>query len=189
MKKFKGFTLIELMIAISILAIILVVGVPSFQLIIQNNRVITNANGLVSALMIARSEAIKRGVDVQVRSISGNANWTTGWSVVTDSDNNNVFSLTPDCIGTNDCEVHRRTGLNGGLTLNAVPNNRALFQFDPRGRLRTSVTLLPDTLVMCDSRGFVPQARAIIVTNTGRGRVLSATDPAADVNGNVNACT
>ena len=188
MKIFKGFTLIELMIAISILAIILVVGVPNYQTTIQNNRVTTNANGLVSAIMIARSEAIKRGVDVQIRSISGNSNWSTGWSVVTDSDNNNVFSVTPDCIGNNDCEVHRRAGLDSGVTLNSVVNNVTLFQFDPRGRLRTAVSN-PDTLVMCDNRGFVPQARAIVVTNTGRSRVVSATDPQADVNGNVNACT
>lgn len=189
MKIFKGFTLIELMIAITILAIILVVGVPSFQTSIQNNRLITNANGLISAMMIARNEAIKRGVDVQIRSISGNANWSTGWAVVTDNNNDNAFSATPDCLGNNDCEVHRSAGLNTGVILNAVANNRTLFQFDPRGRLRTSITLLPDTLVMCDSRGFVAQARAIVITNTGRGRVVSATDPAADVNGNVNACT
>ena len=189
MKKFYGFTLIELMIAISILAIILVVGVPSFRTSIQNNRLTTDANGLMSAIMIARNEAIKRGVDVQVRSASGNANWTTGWSVVSDNNNDGVFSLTPNCIGNNDCEVFTGDGLDGGVTLNSVVNNVALFQFDPRGRLRTSVALLPDTLVMCDTRGFVTQARAIVITNTGRSRVVSATDSEADVNGNVNSCT
>ena len=188
MEKFKGFTLIELMVAISILAIILVVGVPSFQTSIQNNRVITNANEVISAVIIARNEAIKRGVNVRIRSISGNANWTTGWSVVTDSNNDGAFSATPDCIGNNDCEVHRRPGLNGGVGLNSVINNVTFFEFDPRGRLRTVVSN-PDTLVMCDSRGFVQEARAIVITNTGRSRVVSATATEADVNGNVNSCT
>ncbi len=192
MKIFKGFTLIELMIAMSILAIILVVGVPNFQTSIQNNRVTTNANGLISAMMIARNEAIKRGVDVQIMSNSGNANWTTGWTVIADDNNDGIFNSSPavsTCIAPADCLVYTNAGLNAGVTLNAVVNNRTLFQFDPRGRLRTSITLQPDTLVMCDSRGFVAQARAIVITNTGRGRVVSATDLEADVNGNVNSCT
>ena len=191
MKEFTGFTLIELMIAISILALILVVGVPSFRVTIQNNRVITNANELISAVMIARNEAIKRGVNVQIMSNSGNSNWTTGWTIITDDNNDGVFNSSPavsTCIPPADCLVHTRTGLNGGVGLNSVVNNVAFFEFDPRGRRRTVVSQ-PDTLVMCDVRGFVPQARAILITNTGRGRVVSATDPAADVNGNVNACT
>lgn len=191
MKIFKGFTLIELMIAISIMAIILVVGVPSFQTSIQNNRVTTNANGLVSAIMIARSEAIKRGVDVQILSNSGNANWTTGWTVIADDNNDGVFNSSPvvsTCIPPADCLVYTNAGLNNGVTLNAVVNNNTLFQFDPRGRLRTAASN-SDTLVMCDNRGFVEEARAIVIANTGRGRVVSATDPEAQVNGLVNACS
>ncbi len=185
MKIFKGFTLIELMIAIAMLAILLTVGVPNFRTSIQNNRMITNANGLLSAIMIARSEAIKRGVNVQIISNSG-SNWANGWTVVTDTNNDNIFIATADC--SVDCAVHNRTAFNASLTLNSVVNNVTFFEFDPRGRLRTA-TSTPDTLVMCDGRGFVQQARAIIVTNTGRSRVVSATDPAADVNGNVNSCT
>ena len=189
MKIFKGFTLIELMIAIAMFAILIAVGVPNFRASIQNNRIITNANGLISAMMIARSEAIKRSVNVRIMSISGNQNWTNGWTVITDNNNDNIYSIaTADCNGSNDCEVYKTTGLGSGVTLNSVVNNVAFFEFDPRGRLRTPPSQL-DALVMCDGRGFVQEARAIIVTTTGRSAVVPATDPAADVNGNVNSCT
>lgn len=189
MKRFKGFTLIELMIAIAMLAILLAVGVPNFQASIQNNRMSTNANELLSAMMIARSEAIKRGVNVRIMSTSGNQNWANGWTIITDDNNDNVFNTaTATCLAAADCAVHTKAALGASLTLNSVINNVSFFEFDPRGRLRTPPSSI-DTLVMCDSRGFVQQARAILVTATGRGRVVPATDPAADVNGNVNACT
>lgn len=56
----QGFTLIELMITISIAAILLAVGVPSMRDMIQQNRLTGNVNEFVAANMLARSEAIKR---------------------------------------------------------------------------------------------------------------------------------
>ena len=66
MKLGRGFTLLELMVAIAVLAILATVGVPSFRELIQNNRVVTQTNELVSALNFARTEAIKRGRDVEL---------------------------------------------------------------------------------------------------------------------------
>jgi type IV fimbrial biogenesis protein FimT len=66
MKVCRGFTLLELMVAIAVLAILATVGVPSFNELIQNNRVTTQTNELVSALNFARTEAIKRGRNVEV---------------------------------------------------------------------------------------------------------------------------
>lgn len=57
-----GFTLIELVITVSIAAIVLAAAIPSFREIIQNNRITAQANELVTAFNLARSEAIKRGV-------------------------------------------------------------------------------------------------------------------------------
>ncbi|TNF61933.1 MAG: prepilin-type N-terminal cleavage/methylation domain-containing protein, partial [Burkholderiales bacterium] len=62
----SGFTLIELMVTITVLAVLLGVGVPSFQATIQGNRITTAANDLVAALQYARSEAVRRGVNVTV---------------------------------------------------------------------------------------------------------------------------
>jgi type IV fimbrial biogenesis protein FimT len=61
-----GFTLLELMIAITVLAIIVGIGIPSFTESIRRNRLTSQTNALVSALAIARSEAVKRGTLVTI---------------------------------------------------------------------------------------------------------------------------
>lgn len=66
MKFCRGFTLLELMTAIAVLAILVSIGVPSFQTLVKNNRVVTQTNELVTAVNFARTEAIKRGRPVRV---------------------------------------------------------------------------------------------------------------------------
>jgi type IV fimbrial biogenesis protein FimT len=53
-----GFTIIELMVTLTVAGILLAVGIPSFQQIIANNRLTGQANELVAALTLARSQAI-----------------------------------------------------------------------------------------------------------------------------------
>ena len=81
----RGFTLIEMMVVISLLAILLAVGVPSFRAMIQQNRVTAVTNDLVAALQFARSEAIRTGANVTVCSSSDQSTcsgvWTNGWVV------------------------------------------------------------------------------------------------------------
>lgn len=81
----SGFTIIELMVAITVLAVLLGIGVPSFQATIQGNRISTTTNDLVAALQYARSEAIRRGVNVTLCSSGDQAtcsgSWANGWIV------------------------------------------------------------------------------------------------------------
>ena len=83
MKKQTGFTLIELMVTVSILATVLAIGVPSFRSLIENNRIRSVTNDLVAALQFARSEAVKRGIPVTLCSSSDQAScsgaWINGW--------------------------------------------------------------------------------------------------------------
>lgn len=82
-----GFTIIELMITLVVLSILLAAAVPSFREFTLNNRVIAAQNDLVTAMSLARSEAIKRSRDVRVcastdgAACSDETNWTTGWIV------------------------------------------------------------------------------------------------------------
>jgi type IV fimbrial biogenesis protein FimT len=86
----KGVTLLELMVGIAVFAVLVGLGVPSFFEIINNNRTTTQANELVAALNLARSEAVKRGNPVSVCSSSDGADcdasttWTSGWIVFED---------------------------------------------------------------------------------------------------------
>lgn len=66
MNRNSGFTLIELMVTLAVAVIIATIAVPNFKLLIQDNRTVTQTNALISALNLARSEAIKRGGNVSV---------------------------------------------------------------------------------------------------------------------------
>ncbi len=61
MKKNTGYTLIELMTMLAVVAILLTVGVPQLKVFFQSNQMVSNTNDLVTALNLARAEAIRRG--------------------------------------------------------------------------------------------------------------------------------
>ncbi|HMB38998.1 MAG TPA: GspH/FimT family pseudopilin [Wenzhouxiangellaceae bacterium] len=83
-----GFTMMELLIGIAVLAILTTLAVPSFTQFIANNRLASEANEMVASFQFARSEALKRGVQVQVCSSGDGAtcggNWNQGWIAVAD---------------------------------------------------------------------------------------------------------
>ena len=60
----RGMTLIELMITISLLAIVIAIGLPSFTGAINGSRLSSAANELSSALQVARAEAVRRNRSV-----------------------------------------------------------------------------------------------------------------------------
>ncbi|CBA15790.1 GspH/FimT family pseudopilin [Xanthomonas albilineans] len=83
----RGFTVVELMVTIAILAILMALAVPSFTALIRSNRLTSTANELVAALQLTRSEAVRLNGGVSLcRSDNGKAcaaggNWT-GFLVV-----------------------------------------------------------------------------------------------------------
>ena len=60
----QGFTLVELMVTLTVGLILMLVGIPLFTTTTQNNRVAAASNTLVAHLNLARNEAVKRGVPV-----------------------------------------------------------------------------------------------------------------------------
>ncbi len=75
----SGFTLVELIITIAIVAILAALALPSFREFNIRMQVTDTTNGLVHALTLARSEAGKRGLDVEIEAIGGV--WSNGWQV------------------------------------------------------------------------------------------------------------
>lgn len=75
----SGFTLVELLITIVIVAILASVAVPSYREFVAGQRIKTASFDIMSALTLARSEAIKRAAPVTAAPAGGT--WTNGWSV------------------------------------------------------------------------------------------------------------
>ncbi len=74
MNKTTGFTLVELMVTLSVLAILIAIGVPGFNQFIQGQRTTTEVNNLIGAVTLGRSEALSRGWPVSLRSMDGDFN-------------------------------------------------------------------------------------------------------------------
>ena len=75
----RGFTVIELMTVVAVLAVLMVVVAPGMQKMLAGQRVRATAFDMVSDLSLARSEAIKRGENVVVAPAA--SGWLGGWQV------------------------------------------------------------------------------------------------------------
>ena len=72
-----GFTLLELMITLAVMAILLAWGFPSLNESIKNNRMTAQNNEMIAILQYARSEAIRRNTDVEVHLGADGSDWET----------------------------------------------------------------------------------------------------------------
>ncbi len=77
----RGFTIIELMVVVAVVAVLAAVVAPSFSTFILGQRVKTASFDMASSLLLARSEAIKRNTDVTIAPKDTAAGWSGGWKV------------------------------------------------------------------------------------------------------------
>jgi type IV fimbrial biogenesis protein FimT len=171
----SGFTLIELMITIAIAGILAAAAIPSFTSTIASNRLTTYANELVTALNLARSEAVKRGIQVTIRRKGATSSqWESGWDVFVDSDGSNTFNDNGDatlCETGEDCLLRTYDALPGGYTLRTGSSHyKDYAAYLPSGLGVTG----GDTFRLCNGTDTAT-SRAITVSTIGRARVSTGT--------------
>jgi type IV fimbrial biogenesis protein FimT len=172
--RISGFTLIELVVTLAVVAILTLVTVPSISTFVQNNRIVTLTNDLISDINIARSEALKTGANVgvcmsQTGTACDGASWQAGRIVFRDTNNNGAFDLPSDAI------VRAQSGMNNN-TLNTTTLPNPLI-FKSRGL--PSNFAAGGIFLLCDQRGPT-YGRSIQISPTGQ--VASDTNPPSSCN-------
>jgi len=160
-KKLKdaGFTLLELMMTIVIVAVLVSLAGPNFRILIQNNRQVSHTNEFITSMHQARSEAVKRGSQVRITATTttDTANeWGPGWSVWVDLDSDNT-------LDTNE-RLRNAIDHTDSITLNSN-GNVTEYRYDPDGSLALGA---PDTLDICDSSRNGESRRRVSFAPNGR---------------------
>lgn len=140
-----GYSLIELAVTLTVVAIVAAVAFPNFQNVLRSNRVSTASNELVASLSLARVEALRSprgaGLCASADGASCGDDWNAGWIVWIDADGDGEPSGTP--------EERVLKFVQGRGTLNVVAADGVdTLLFDRRGRNRdgtdTTITIAPN---------------------------------------------
>lgn len=91
----QGFTLIELMVSIALIAVLMMVAAPSLTTFQRNAELTSISNSLLASINAARGEAMKRGQYAMVVPAVGN-DWGSGWVVFVDIDRSSDFDAADD---------------------------------------------------------------------------------------------
>lgn len=165
--KRRGFTIVELVLTLALFAVLVTVAVPGFRDYILQNRVKTGAQELFTALLYARSEAIKRNDDVYIYpNGGGSGDWQDGWVITTDSTK-----------GYGDCQTDQTDCLRMQQPLAgiAITTGAASVTYDGTGRAAATASF-----AVCDSDASVQvRRRQVSIDLTGR--------PAIDYDGDCSS--
>lgn len=199
MRKTSGFTLIELIVTLAVAGILTAVAVPSFKTTIDNNRLVTQSNDLLAALLYARTTAISsgstQGQNVTVCASSNtntatptcnSSNWANGWIVNGYTSAPTAAPGTATNLGAPTATVIRAyPGLPSGTTLDSNAYGSSVG-FTGNGSLATAPSS-PTYFILCDSRG-VTYGRAIYLGASGEARVSTTAGKLLDGTA-ITSCT
>lgn len=170
----RGFTLVELVIALALAGLLAGLAVPSYARYLAEQRLRDDAHRLANAIELARSESIKRNAHVVICATTptqacGDAHhWHEGWVLFEDRDGNAEFDP-PDAL------VQRDGIAAPGVTMAGNRPVEQYLRFDFLGRARlVSGALQMGTIEVCKSglRGF-----RVVLANSGRTRVEPRSGP------------
>lgn len=158
----QGLTLVELLVSLTVLSILLGMGIPAFTQFIDSQRLANATTQLQTALMFARTEALKGHVPVMLD--NGDRDWTTGWRIYKDSNNNGV-------LDPGEPVSSESAGLPSGVVVTSNLTEPRYVRYTPSGRaLRLGGAFLAGTLTLCHVSGEQP-IRKLVINAAGRVRL------------------
>ena len=168
----RGFTLVELLVVLAVGSILLAIAVPSYAFLVNTSRLAAATNDLVAALQLARSEAVKRGVQVTVcktgnvqsttPTCDATANWHQGWLVFADGGTSGVFE-------PGDTLLRVQEAAHSTVRITANSHISGFISYRPTGRVHGLNGPANGTFGIC----VAGSRRDIIINNTGRPRLFS----------------
>jgi type IV fimbrial biogenesis protein FimT len=160
--KSRAFTLLEMMITVSIIAVLLSLGIPAFQNFALKQRLNAAVTALHNDLLLARNQAIHRNVQVIAcpwdagGGCTGVADWSEGWAVFGDRNEDRNYQ-------EDEILLRRGQGLENVIIHGTA--SRPTLRFYPNGTAPGS----NGSISIC-GLGGPPQARKLVISNLGRIR-------------------
>lgn len=165
--RFRGFSLVELLVALAIAAIISGMAAPSFAAYLEKQRVETTASRFHAHMSLARNTAITRGL-VTVMQSNVEKNWSRGWHIFVDSNGNDVQD-----DDEADIAVAEAAPRNVAVTGNASVASAIRFGPDGRPRLDGGGFQAGTITVASGCR----QSTQLVMSRTGRVRHATGNTP------------
>jgi len=167
-----GFTLIEVLVVLALVSILMSLAAPSLAAMVNSMRLTVAVNSLFSSLMLARSEAIKRGARVVVcKSASGTAcittgGWEQGWIVFHDANNNGKRDV-------GEVLLLQQQALPSSVRLSGNSPFVNYVSYTAIGTTSyVSGAFQAGTLTACSESATQGDARQIVISSAGRPRTV-----------------
>ena len=171
--KQQGFTLVELIVTVALAAMVMTLGVPSLQTLIRNNQLVGQANTFVTAINLARVEAIKRASRVTLCKKSAisllcdtspTASYDDGFLVFADSNGDGNYNP-----GQGEQLIRAFDAIPEGMIATGNNSVKKFISYveDGTAQTRNGGLLTPSTIVLSKDSC----ARNIHINAIGRARV------------------
>lgn len=157
-----GFSLYELLVTISVAAVVLALGIPSFADVLAKQRQRAEVNALFHAVHLAKKESVVRNRVVSVcasrdlEQCDSTTDWSGGWLIFDNLDRDE-----PPAVDPGEAILHRHT-VDSRVQLRS---NRRGYTFRSTQKRATN-----GTIVACDRNGLI-SPRALVISYTGRPRI------------------
>ena len=166
----SGFTLVELLVVMSIMAVLAALGAPAFGNFIDRMRVSTVSNELMASIQLVRAEAIQRNGMVRMIKITGTdcpamlsaEFWNCGWRIFADLDNDSIIDAGE--------EVIREFRITNGV--NVVYSRNATNLLANRWGQVAGINAFSFTIKPSSGSGGLASTNMVCVNSGGRVRLI-----------------
>lgn len=179
----RGVTLIELMVTVSIAAIMMTLAAPSFRDFVRSNQLRTSVSDLSTLLLLARSESIRRGwpvtlcksadITAAAPACSQAVGWNQGWLLFVDHNQNGSLDTTASASFPADIALRVGAPASSDIAIAGGTNFAQHVSFLSSGFPRGSGGADGGSFTFCLS----PQGRTLDVSKTGRSQITSGSCP------------